>query len=115
MNLYQELEWRSLVHASTEGLSERLASDKLTAYAGFDPTASSLHVGSLMPMMALARFQRAGHTPIALIGGGTSLIGDPSGKSTERTLLTPEQVQINSVEIRRNLNPYFSSNFFFKS
>ena len=92
MSLYQELEQRSLVHASTEGLPERLASDKLTAYAGFDPTASSLHVGSLMPMMALARFQRAGHTPIALIGGGTSLIGDPSGKSTERALLTPEQV-----------------------
>ena len=106
MNLYQELEWRSLVHASTEGLPERLASDKLTAYAGFDPTASSLHVGSLMPMIALARFQRAGHTPIALIGGGTSLIGDPSGKSTERTLLTSEQVQINSVEIRNQLSRF---------
>ena len=106
MSLYQELEQRSLVHASTEGLPERLASDKLTAYAGFDPTASSLHVGSLMPMMALARFQRAGHTPIALIGGGTSLIGDPSGKSTERALLTPEQVQINSVEIRNQLSRF---------
>ena len=106
MDLYQELEWRSLVHASTEGLPECLVSDKLTAYAGFDPTAPSLHVGSLMPLLALARLQRAGHTPIALIGGGTSLIGDPSGKSTERILLTPEQVQINSVEIHNQLSRF---------
>ena len=103
MNLYRELEWRGLVYASTEGLPDLLARGPMTAYCGFDPTASSLHVGSLVPMMALARLQRAGHTPIALVGGGTGLIGDPSGKATERALLPPEQVEANVAGIRVQL------------
>ena len=93
MDLYSEFEWREMLYDGTEGVREALAAGPLTGYIGFDPTASSLHVGSLLPVMALARFQRAGHTPLAIVGGGTGLIGDPSGKSQERTLLSPEQVQ----------------------
>ena len=91
-NLYDELKWRGLVYDSTEGLRDLLGSERVTAYIGFDPTASSLHVGSLLPVMALARLQRAGHSPIAIVGGGTGMIGDPSGKSQERTLLTRAQI-----------------------
>ena len=76
-----------MVYDTTEGLQEALAVERVTAYVGFDPTAASLHVGSLLPVMALARLQRCGHSPIALVGGGTGLIGDPSGKVVERTLL----------------------------
>ena len=83
-NLLSELEWRGLVYDATEGLADVLAKERVTAYIGFDPTASSLHVGSLLPVMALARLQRFGHSPIAIVGGGTGMIGDPSGKSQER-------------------------------
>jgi tyrosyl-tRNA synthetase len=103
MDLYGELEWRGLVYDATDGARERLAREKLTAYIGFDPTASSLHVGSLVPMMALARLQRSGHSPIAVVGGGTGLIGDPGGKTNERPLLTLEQVEANVAGIRRQL------------
>ncbi len=82
---------------------DALAREQLTAYIGFDPTAKSLHVGSLLVMMALAHTQRHGHSPIALVGGGTGLIGDPSGKTVERQLLTPEQVQANVEGIRAQL------------
>ena len=81
MDLYDELAWRGMVYDTTEGLREVIARETLTAYIGFDPTAASLHVGILLPVMALARLQRRGHSPIALVGGGTGLIGDPSGKS----------------------------------
>ena len=103
MDLYGELEWRGLVYGATEGVREVLVREKITGYVGFDPTASSLHVGSLLPIMALAHMQRAGHSPIALVGGGTGLIGDPSGKSAERTLLTVEQVNANAEGIRAQL------------
>jgi tyrosyl-tRNA synthetase len=93
MDVYSEFEWREMLYDSTEGARDALASGSVTGYIGFDPTASSLHVGSLLPVMALARFQRAGHSPIAIVGGGTGLIGDPSGKMQERTLLTRDQVQ----------------------
>ena len=86
---------------STRRPREMFARERVTAYVGFDPTASSLHVGSLLPIMALARLQRAGHRPIALVGGGTGLIGDPSGKSQERTLLTLEDVERTSAGMRR--------------
>ena len=86
-NLFEELTWRELVYDATEGLSGLLAAQSITVYAGFDPTASSLHVGHLLPLMGLARLQRFGHTPIAIVGGGTGMIGDPSGKSQERNLL----------------------------
>jgi tyrosyl-tRNA synthetase len=106
MNLYDELQWRGLVYDSTEGLRELLGSERITAYIGFDPTASSLHVGSLLPVMALARLQRAGHSPIAIVGGGTGMIGDPSGKSQERALLTREQIDENVAGIRRQLERF---------
>jgi tyrosyl-tRNA synthetase len=92
-NLYDELAWRKLVYDATDGLSDLLARERLTAYIGFDPTASSLHVGSLLQIMLLARLQRFGHSPIAVVGGGTGMIGDPSGKSHERVLLTPGQLE----------------------
>ncbi len=106
MDLYSELEWRGLFYDGTEGVRDALAAGPLTGYIGFDPTASSLHVGSLLPIMALARLQRAGHHPIALVGGGTGLIGDPSGKTQERVLLTHEQVDENIRGIRAQLEPF---------
>lgn len=103
MNLFDEFKWRGMVQDTTPELPQVLASEKLTAYIGFDPTAASLHVGSLLPIMALARLQRFGHTPIAIAGGGTGLIGDPSGKTLERQLLTNEMVEKNLEGIRQQL------------
>jgi tyrosyl-tRNA synthetase len=103
MDLYGELEWRGLVYDATEGVRDVLARETLTAYIGFDPTASSLHVGSLLQMVALAHVQRCGHAPIAVVGGGTGLIGDPSGKTVERMLLTAERVEENVTGIRQQL------------
>jgi len=103
VNVYDEFEWRGLVYDATEGLRELLAEEKLTAYIGFDPSAASLHVGSLLPIMGLARLQRFGHSPIAIAGGGTGLIGDPSGKSQERSLLTKEKVEENLQGIKSQL------------
>jgi tyrosyl-tRNA synthetase len=103
MDLFGELEWRGLVYDATEGLRDVLARDKVTGYIGFDPTASSLHVGNLQVIMPLARMQRFGHQPIAVVGGGTGLIGDPSGKTVERQLLTADKVESNVEGIRRQL------------
>jgi tyrosyl-tRNA synthetase len=103
MDLYGELAWRGLVYDATEGVREALARETITGYIGFDPTAASLHVGSLLPMLALAHMQRAGHSPIALVGGGTGLIGDPSGRTAERQLLSVEQVEANVAGIRAQL------------
>jgi tyrosyl-tRNA synthetase len=106
MDLYGELAWRGMVYDTTEGLQEVLATERVTAYVGFDPTAASLHVGSLLPIMALARLQRCGHSPIALVGGGTGLIGDPSGRAAERSLLGPEKVEENVRGIRSQLERF---------
>lgn len=106
VNVLDELRWRGLLYDRTEGLDAVLASSSITAYIGFDPTASSLHVGSLLPIMSLARLQQFGHTPIALVGGGTGLIGDPSGKVNERALLTVEQVEENAAGIHRQLERF---------
>src|SRR5215213_11533195 len=95
-----------MIYDATEKAAEALANEKVTAYIGFDPTAASLHVGSLLPIMSLARLQRFGHTPIALVGGGTGLIGDPSGKTQERQLLTPEKVEENLLGIRSQLERF---------
>ena len=95
-----------MVHDATEGLSEILATQSITAYIGFDPTASSLHVGSLLTVMGLARLQRFGHNPIAIVGGGTGMIGDPSGKSQERVLLSADQIERNVVGVRRQLQRF---------
>jgi tyrosyl-tRNA synthetase len=103
MSLYDELKWRGLVYDATEGVQDVLARERVVGYIGFDPTAASLHVGSLLVMMALAHMQRQGHSPIALVGGGTGLIGDPSGKTTERQLLTAERVDENVRGIRAQL------------
>ena len=102
-NLYDELQWRGMVYHATDGLREALTTGHITAYIGFDPTASSLHVGSLLTMMGLARLQRFGHSPIAIVGGGTGMIGDPSGKSQERQLLSREQIEENVAGIRAQL------------
>jgi tyrosyl-tRNA synthetase len=106
MDLYEELEWREMVYHGTEGLRDALASASLTGYIGFDPTAASLHVGSLLTVMGLARLQRFGHSPIAIVGGGTGMIGDPSGKSQERSLLSNEQIAANVAGIRRQLERF---------
>jgi tyrosyl-tRNA synthetase len=106
MGLFDELEWRGMVSEKTEGAPEALAAGPVTAYIGFDPTASSLHVGSLLTVMGLARLQRFGHTPIAIVGGGTGMIGDPSGKSQERNLLSSEQVDQNVIGIRAQLERF---------
>src|SRR5688500_10033724 len=106
MDLYDELAWRGLVYDATEGARDALASERVTGYIGFDPTASSLHVGNLQVIMPLARMQRFGHLPIALVGGGTGLIGDPSGKTVERQLLTPEKVAQNVAGIRAQLERF---------
>src|SRR5699024_6061777 len=94
MNILEELEWRGLIHQITdrEGLEEHLTKQPIALYCGFDPTADSLHIGHLVPIIMLKRFQQAGHKPIALVGGGTGMIGDPSGRSTERSLNSPEVV-----------------------
>ena len=94
-NLFNEFKWRGLVYDHTEGVPDVLAKEKITVYNGFDPTADSLHIGNLVPMMQLARFQRFGHTPIVIAGGGTGMIGDPSGKSNERVLLSKEIIDAN--------------------
>jgi tyrosyl-tRNA synthetase len=106
MNLFEEFEWRGMLYDATDGAREALAKEKVTAYIGFDPTASSLHVGSLLPIMALARLQRFGHSPIALVGGGTGMIGDPSGKSQERTLLSIEEIDANARGMRAQLERF---------
>ena len=106
MTYIDDLTWRDAVYDLTPGLAEHLAEGPVTAYCGFDPTADTLHVGSLLPVMGLARLQRAGHRPVALVGGGTGLIGDPSGKRAERTLQTLDQVEANVAGIRRQLERF---------
>jgi tyrosyl-tRNA synthetase len=106
MDLFAELTWREMFYGASEGAREALARERVTAYIGFDPSAPSLHVGSLLPIVALAHLQRCGHSPIALVGGGTGLIGDPSGKKTERALLTPERVEENAAGIRAQLERF---------
>ena len=109
MTLCEELSWRGFVNQMThETLPADLEKGSMTLYCGFDPTADSLHIGSLLPILGLAHFQRAGHRPIALVGGGTGLIGDPSGKVDERTLLTKEKVAENAEGIRRQLERFIS-------
>jgi tyrosyl-tRNA synthetase len=102
-NVFDELKWRGLVYDYIEGVQDLLLRQAVTVYNGFDATADSLHVGHLVPLIALARLQRFGHHPIPLAGGGTSMIGDPSGKATERLLLSREQIEANVEAIKRQL------------
>jgi tyrosyl-tRNA synthetase len=104
--LLDELMWRGLVHDQTPGIADRLAQGPITGYVGFDPTAPSLQVGNLVPLMLLARLQRAGGTPIVVLGGGTGLIGDPSGRRAERPLLSAEQVAEHTAAQRRQFERF---------
>src|ERR1700733_5256631 len=110
MNVFTELQWRGLIHQATaDDLAAVLDKDKLPMYIGFDPTATSLHAGSLIPLMALRHFQRCGHQVIVLIGGATGLIGDPSGKSEERNLETRETVELRGQAMRRQIEGFLNS------
>jgi tyrosyl-tRNA synthetase len=102
----EELQWRGLIAQHTDGVPALLAGGPASAYIGFDPTGSSLHVGSLVVIMILVHLQRHGHRPVALVGGGTGMIGDPSGKSSERVLLSDEQVAANVAGIRAQLERF---------
>lgn len=95
MDFISELKWRGMLHDMTPGLEELLAKGNATGYVGFDPTADSLHIGNLVPVMMLVHWQRCGHNPIALVGGATGMVGDPSGKTAERQLLDVEHIQHN--------------------
>jgi len=106
MNLFDELNWRGIIYEATPGLRKVLAKRKIAGYIGFDPSASSFHVGNLFPIMVLVRLQKYGHTPIAVVGGGTGLIGDPSGKDRERPLLSKEQIEINLNGLKEQLTRF---------
>jgi tyrosyl-tRNA synthetase len=107
-DILSELDWRGLYADCTDrdALTRRMAADPITLYCGFDPTSDSLHVGNLVPLFTLRRFQERGHHPIALAGGATGMIGDPSGKSDERNLLTPEQIEVHLTSIRPQLERF---------
>lgn len=102
-NFIEELQWRGMMHDHMPGLEEHLNEEMRTAYIGFDPTADSLHIGNLVPIMLLAFFQRCGHRPVALVGGATGMIGDPSGKSSERNLLDETTLRHNQECVREQL------------
>jgi tyrosyl-tRNA synthetase len=106
MDLIAELRWRGMIQDIMPGTEEQLSKEMTTAYIGFDPTADSLHIGSLVPILLLVHLQKAGHKPIALVGGATGMIGDPSGKKEERKLLTEEDVNRNAESIRKQLSRF---------
>lgn len=112
MNFIEELKWRGMIHDIMPDTEEHLMERKRTAYVGFDPTADSLHIGNLVPIMMLSLYQRAGHRPIALVGGATGMIGDPSGKNTERNLLDETALRHNQECVKKQLSRFldFSSN-----
>ncbi|MFW9598361.1 MAG: tyrosine--tRNA ligase [Paludibacter sp.] len=103
MNFIEELQWRGMIHTMMPGTEEQLAKEMTAAYVGIDPTADSLHIGHLVSVMMLRHFQRAGHKPIALVGGATGMIGDPSGKSAERNLLDEAALRHNQESIKNQL------------
>ena len=100
----KELKWRGMLHDVIPGTEEHLSKNKTVGYIGFDPTSDSLHIGSLVPIILLAHFQKSGHQPIALVGGATGMIGDPSGKSIERNLLDEETLRNNEKNIKKQLS-----------
>ena len=111
-NFIEELTWRGMIHDTMPGAEEHLSEKMRSAYIGFDPTADSLHIGNLVPIMLLAHYQRCGHKPVALVGGATGMIGDPSGKSTERNLLDEKALRHNQEAIKKQLAHFldFESN-----
>ncbi len=106
MSLIEELKWRGMLQDIMPGTEDQLKKEPTTAYIGFDPTADSLHIGSLVPILLLYHLQQAGHKPIALVGGATGMVGDPSGKSEERNLLDEETLQKNINGVRSQLEKY---------
>jgi tyrosyl-tRNA synthetase len=108
MTLIEELSWRGMVQDIMPGTAEQLQKEAVTGYIGFDPTADSLHIGSLVPILLLVHLQKAGHKPVALVGGATGMIGDPSGKSEERNLLSDDILQHNIKGIQQQLEKYIN-------
>ncbi len=106
MNFVEELKWRGMIHDIMPGTVELLNKEKTSGYIGFDPTADSLHIGHMVQVMLLVHFQRSGHTPIALVGGATGMIGDPSGKSEERNLLDEDSLRKNQEAIKKQLSKF---------
>jgi len=106
MNLIEELRWRGMIQDIMPGTEEQLLKEMTTAYIGFDPTADSLHIGSLVPILLLVHLQKAGHKPIALVGGATGMVGDPTGKSEERNLLSEDVLQKNIAGVKKQLEQY---------
>ncbi len=109
-NLIAELKWRGLVQDMIPGTEEQLNKEPTAAYVGFDPTADSLHIGSLIPIILLVHLQRFGHKPIALVGGATGMVGDPSGKSQERNLLNIDVLNHNLEGIKNQLSKFIDFN-----
>ena len=111
-NFVEVLKWRGMIHDAMPGAEEHLQQQMRSAYVGFDPTADSLHIGNLVPIMLLAHYQRCGHKPVALVGGATGMIGDPSGKSAERNLLDEKTLRHNQEAIQKQLSHFldFDSN-----
>ncbi|WP_016837089.1 tyrosine--tRNA ligase [Ureibacillus thermosphaericus] len=107
--LLEDLKWRGLIYQQTdeEGLEKLLSGEKISLYVGVDPTADSMHIGHIVPLLTLRRFQQAGHKPVLLVGGATGMIGDPSGRSTERQLLTKEQIEKNVNELKKQMERIF--------
>ena len=105
-NFVDELTWRGMIHTVMPGAEDHLMERMRSAYVGFDPTADSLHIGNLVPIMLLAFYQRSGHKPIALVGGATGMIGDPSGKSNERNLLDEKTLRHNQECVRKQLSQF---------
>lgn len=110
MNYVDELRWRGLLHDIIPGTEEILLQEKITGYAGFDPTSDSLHIGNLVPIMLLIHLQMSGHIPVILVGGATGMVGDPSGKSEERNLMNEEQLQANVEGITNQLSKFLDFN-----
>ena len=110
MNLIEELRWRGMIQDIMPGTEEQLNKEMTTGYIGFDPPADSLHIGSLVPILLLVHFQKAGHKPIALVGGATGMVGDPSGKSEERNLLSEETLQKNVAGVKAQLEKFLDFN-----
>src|SRR5690606_23320020 len=106
MNFIEELRWRGMLHDMMPGTEEELNKGMVSGYIGFDPTADSLHVGHLTQIMTLIHFQKAGHKPFALVGGATGMVGDPSGKSAERNLLSEETLRHNVECVRKQLERF---------
>ena len=106
MTLIEELQWRGMIQDIMPGTAELLEKEMVSGYIGFDPTSDSLHIGSLVPILLLVHLQKAGHKPYALVGGATGMVGDPSGKSEERNLLSEEVLQFNQAGVRNQLSKF---------